>query len=126
MKPYDEWIKTNYPTRLEAVGMCGTATRRMCEAFPELARVAGWLSGRDHWWCVTPDGSIVDPTRVQYDFDGGDYRVFQPGDEVRVGKCMNCGEDIYRSVDCLEGAREIICSDECHASYSAYLMEGVR
>lgn len=40
----------------------------MVEAFPELKRVRGhyhcpWLSkAQPHWWCVDPDGNIVDPT----------------------------------------------------------------
>lgn len=119
MKQYDEWIKTNYPTRLEAVGMCLTATRRMVEAFPELRRVPGWVDGQDHVWCVTPDGSIVDPTRAQYGLVG-EYVAWEPGDEVCVGKCMNCGDMIYRHVDTLEGPRVTLCSDECYASYAAY------
>lgn len=121
MKQYDDWIKANYPTRLEAVGMCQSASRKMVEAFPELTRVPGWLDGRDHVWCVTPDGHIVDPTRAQYGLIG-EYVAWKPGDEVCVGKCMNCGMDIHRCVDSLEGAREILCSDECCADYAAYLM----
>lgn len=116
---YDDWIRINFPTRLEALGVCQSATKLMCDKFPELKRVSGWLDGRDHVWCVTSDGNIVDPTRAQYGLIG-EYVAWEPGDEVCVGKCMNCGEMIYRHVETLEGPRECICSDECHASYAAY------
>jgi hypothetical protein len=49
---------------------------------------------REHWWCETPDGTIVDPTASQFDFVG-EYVPWEPGAEVRVGRCMDCGEDIY-------------------------------
>jgi len=97
MNKYDEWI-ASYKYN-STVGMCGKATEEMCRVFPELTRVPGHvytMRGRlEHWWCVAPDGSIVDPTYSQ--FKGGvlQYELVRAEDEVRLGKCMNCGAEVY-------------------------------
>lgn len=84
-------------------GKCTTATREMVAAFPELRRVRGFVSvvgfgvgGDDveHAWCESDDGEIFDPTVKQFPAVA-DYRAFEPGDVVRVGKCMQCGFEIY-------------------------------
>jgi len=96
-KEYDEWI-ASYPHK-NRVGACGGATKEMCKEFPELKRVPGFVSTihglMEHWWCVAPDGSIVDPTKDQ--FKGGvlSYQEVGDSDSVRLGKCMNCGAEIY-------------------------------
>jgi len=89
----------------------------MQEAFPELRRVAGFVGAQEHFWCVSPTGEIVDPTAGQFRAEpkADDYREFQPGDEVRVGKCMNCGEPIYAKVESLDNPKHhrSACSHEC-------------
>jgi len=98
---YVDWIETHYPTVSTAFGACSAATTQMVAAFPELTRVPGhvqsYQSGRRaHWWCETSEGEIVDPTRIQFeDAVFLSYERFQPGQEVRVGRCMNCGEPIF-------------------------------
>lgn len=98
-KEYDDWIES-YPYK-DRVGMCGAATNEMCKKFPELKRVPGFVSTmyglREHWWCVSPDGSIVDPTKEQFKGVGGilSYQEVGREDSVRLGKCMNCGAEIY-------------------------------
>jgi hypothetical protein len=116
-REYEDWIRAykiehNWNVR----GLCSIATTRMAEAFPELTRVPGWCyhsTGSDeHWWLAAPDGTIIDPTASQ--FTGLlRYEPFKPGDEVRVGRCMNCGIGIYEAVDALSGPRRTSCSDEC-------------
>lgn len=97
---YAKWIRKNYPTRISALAVCQGATAKMVEAFPELKRVPGHVytvhfGRRAHWWCETPDGSVVDPTAAQFeDAFMLEYHPFEPGQEVRVGRCMNCGDDI--------------------------------
>jgi len=100
-------------------GTCQSATREMVETFPELKAIPGHVmvapAGRvEHWWCVTPQGEIVDPTAGQFGAGVGEYIPWTPGTQVRVGRCMNCGEDIYKAVEALGGDRECICSPECH------------
>jgi hypothetical protein len=106
-------------------GACMVATAEMCAAFPELTRVAGFCDGTEHFWCiVTATGEIVDPTAAQFEGNGElDYRPFTPGDVVRVGRCMNCGDHIYAAVGALgdEGHAQSICGDDCRREFAAYL-----
>lgn len=112
MDAYSEWIAKNIPTKCR--GMCSKATKDMVAAFPELTRVRGHYEcliwGRQpHWWCVTNDGMIVDPTASQFPSSGGEY-IPLPADFVDpIGKCWNCGEWVWD--ECFSGA----CSEECRA-----------
>jgi hypothetical protein len=117
---YDEWIAANYPTEREAYGKCAEATDAMQRAFPELQRVRGhyycfaW-GERSHWWLVTADGVIVDPTAVQFPSRGnGVYESWTDGAEEPTGKCPNCGGLVYGG--------GTVCSDECARDYEEYLM----
>lgn len=100
---YAAWISGYVLRRKSLRGMCLSAAREMIEHFPELRLARGFFCGGEHAWCVAPDGSVVDPTRAQYPVDWKDvYEEFRPGDTVRVGRCMNCGEGIYVEVDSLD------------------------
>jgi hypothetical protein len=59
------------------------------------------MGKRGHVWLVNPDGDVVDPTRGQFPGDIT-YEPWEPGDEVRVGTCMQCGAGIWRKVPSLE------------------------
>jgi hypothetical protein len=74
---------------------------RMVEAFPELIRMRGWWGWIEHWWCKTPDGTIVDPTRHQWPLDrDAVYKEFRDGvDPEPLGKCMNCGDYCWPYLD---------------------------
>ena len=123
---YVEWI-SNYIERkrargiLHLQGMCSHATAEMAAAFPELKRVPGWASdargSTEHWWLVTPDGLVVDPTASQF-VGEIKYKPFEPGDEVRVGRCMNCGIGIFAKVQDLNDPKygKSTCSSECEAT----------
>jgi hypothetical protein len=136
MHRYHDWIEAylskqpHYDGWPSLYGCCTTATKQMVEAFPELRRVAGFANHREHFWCVAPDGEVIDPTVKQFfrsetemrEFPV-EYREFQPGDEVRVGKCMNCGDPIYAQVERLDDpkAHRSVCSDECESALIAAL-----
>lgn len=121
---YAEWIAA-FVERSKGFtrGKCATATREMVAAFPELRRAGGFahvIWGRDqHWWCVAPDGSIVDPTASQFGLAG----VFQyeeldfndPATRARVptGHCMDCGGDVYGGAT--------FCGPECEAATTEYM-----
>lgn len=83
MSTYDEWI-SNYKYN-STIGMCDAATKEMCRVFPELTRVPGHvytMRGRlEHWWCVAPDGSVVDPTYGHGQFHGGVLQYDPVGEE---------------------------------------------
>lgn len=125
---YDNWIRSyeqeiGGPARTYA--KCAEATQAMAERFPELMRVPGHVETswgrRAHWWCKTPDGDIVDPTARQ--FPGGvfEYDEFKEGDPVRLGRCMNCGYEIWAPAD--KGVCNCICSPACGAELRADLGE---
>ena len=94
----------------------------MVKQFPELTIVKGHVEDlqwgrRSHIWLKTAEGEIVDPTVAQFP-SVMEYEEWEPGDEVRVGKCMECGEEIWRSVQTLDvedpGCRRpYFCSEEC-------------
>lgn len=128
MDLYETWI-AEYAARAKLYGQCEPATKEMAAAFPELSIVRGHVidgrwGKRAHWWLVTPAGEIVDPTAAQFPalFE---YEPWSPGQEVRVGRCMNCGDDIYLAVDTLdiEPPQKCICSEACARAFDAYLAE---
>ena len=126
---YRIWI-TNYITANNGIvyGRCVDASKKMVADFPELKVVPGFIETSyttdEHCWCVTSDGEIIDPTRAQY--QGQlilEYRAFKPGDRVRVGKCMECGEIITMAVQSLEvptlAPHHPFCSIDCNDSFIA-------
>lgn len=125
---YDGWIAEYLKAHDGFVlGDCHEATTAMVTAFPELQQVRGHVicpapwGKRAHWWCVAPDGKIIDPTRAQFTAGVLAYEPYVEGDEVRVGTCMNCGEAIWGDP---QRASTDICSQRCYESYAAYLMGG--
>lgn len=116
---YVDWIKTNVPDYASAFGQCASVTEKMAEAFPELKRVRGhyycyaW-GERAHWWLVTPDKEIVDPTCEQFPSKGrGQYDEWDESKEMPViSVCANCGEEFEGTGTC--------CSSGCHSAYVAY------
>ncbi len=98
---YAAWIaKAIAPEPHRVRGHCRMATGAMIEAFHELRQVRGYYlcphwGEQQHWWCVALDGSVVDPTAHQFPSKGqGLYRELA-GDELPVGKCMDCGSDTF-------------------------------
>ncbi len=117
---YAKWIANKLAIAdNNGYGLCADWTAEMVAAFPELTRVrghyycAGW-GEREHWWCTTADGTIVDPTAQQFPSKGRGH--YEPWDETQpepTGMCPNCGG--Y----CFGGSS--VCSDRCEHEYIAYL-----
>lgn len=118
---YAEWIAAYVAQHDDFVrGKCSQATKEMVEVFPELRRACGFAHvswGSDqHWWCVAPNGSVVDPTAGQ--FRGAiRYEELDPNDpttrrRVPTGVCMDCGGDVFNG--------DTFCSPECEAATTAY------
>lgn len=121
---YAEWIKAYVAKNNDFVrGKCQDACSEMRLQFPELRAAAGFAHvtwGRDqHWWCVAPDGTIVDPTKSQFEFgvvlQYEELDLNDPATRARVptGKCPNCGGECYNG--------DSLCSERCERSYLAYL-----
>lgn len=115
---YARWIAAYAEERNgNLTAQCGVATQRLVKDHPELERVRGGVvlftgNFAHHWWCITPDGTIIDPTAAQ--FTG--IVSYHPRDESQpapTGKCPNCGEYCYDDND--------FCSKRCERSYLAYL-----
>ena len=110
------WIKKNVDV---TYGFCGIITEEMQAAFPQLRRARGYYydslwGQRKHWWLVTPEGKVVDPTVSQFPGGpGGVYEELEDGDPIPSGVCPNCGHDVY------DGAE--FCNDKCSYEYVAYL-----
>lgn len=118
---YEEWVQANVD---QTYGKCAEVTLAMQKVFPELVRVRGcymcpiW-GERLHWWLVTPDGKIIDPTASQFPSKGAfEYVPLEEGAEEPCGICANCGEPSYAS----KGGGSTVCSDVCSKAYAAYLM----
>ena len=98
-------------------GMCQGACNEMLLVFPELKKVRGHYNGISHWWCVDPDGNIVDPTAKQFS-PGGTYTEYHGPDPV--GKCINCGEWVW-TMEFSSSACSEECSKELEAEYNGHL-----
>jgi len=123
---YAEWIKAYVDRTPHLLGRCKDAVDEMHAAFPELRPAKGYAQTlswgeRDHWWLVAENGAIVDPTEAQ--FPGGifHYREWLPGSLTRVGKCMDCGEYIWRCADTLEAATVTFCDEDCAARFERFM-----
>jgi hypothetical protein len=104
---------------------CEYVTQKMQLKFPELKRVRGFITypgmdpmkatnhpfnavGYMHWWLVTKDGEIVDPTVAQFAPHHPQYEEYceEHHGEMPSGKCYTCGGMCY-------GSNTTTCSIEC-------------
>lgn len=123
---YKEWIEKYIASNKFIAGLCASVTQDMCKEFSELKRIPGhviWADGssREHWWCEDQFGNIIDPTASQWPLLPAEYVAWKPGNEVCIGRCMECGDYIYAAPNSLDGARKEICSDKCYNAYANYL-----
>ena len=112
---YTRWVAENVT---ETYGTCAEVTAEMALTFPDLKRVRGhyycpiW-GERNHWWLVTQDGRVFDPTAAQFPSGGlGEYVEWEEGAKEPTGMCPQCGEPVYDGGTC--------CSQDCHTAYVAY------
>lgn len=109
---YGEWIKKNVS---EPYGKCKQYTDKMIKEFPELTQCKGFYycfawGQRQHWWCKTTEGKIIDPTADQFPSKGRGHYQELTDEQLPTGKCMNCGDYCYN------GSTNM-CSEECHNSF---------
>jgi hypothetical protein len=127
---YALWIESNVSTKGHAWGACSVMTAAMTGAFSELRRVRGhylctaW-GPREHWWCITPDGAIVDPTAHQFPsarkYPGSVDGVYQelPADAPEpIGQCMCCGDYCWEGTSPSSNACSLECALELEAEYN--------
>lgn len=116
---YERWINAFETEHDNFVrGKCAEATASMVIAFPELRRACGFAHtawGEDqHWWCVAPDGKIVDPTKGQFPYVSQyeEVDLADPHRPIPTGKCMDCGAPVFATT---------FCNDACSARTEDYL-----
>ena len=102
---------TNYG---EFRGRCKEMTDALVLEDASLRQVRGWylcpIWGKQaHWWCVKPDGTIVDPTVKQFPTAGvgAEYVEF----DGRV-ECEYCHKDTTEE-DAYMNGHHAYCSYEC-------------
>ncbi len=101
---------------------CREAVATLVALCPELKAIRGQVVMKDspdgdtrpwpHWWAVTADGVVVDPTAAQFP----SQLEYRPHDESKgppTGKCPNCGGLCHNHNYC--------CSDKCEREYVAYV-----
>lgn len=121
---HQEWIE-DWLSKNHALGRCEEASKEMAAAFDDLTIVKGHVycawGKRGHWWLTTSDGTIVDPTASQF-VALFSYEIWKPGDEIRIGKCMNCGAEIWESVQSIDrDYRKELCGEFCAREFEEYM-----
>ncbi len=99
-------------------GKCQQMSEAAAAADPTLRVVRGhylcpiW-GEQEHWWCVKPDGTVVDPTSAQFPSRGlGEYREW----DGKVS-CAECHKVMtLDQVGSAEG-RYAFCSSGCHGRF---------
>lgn len=80
-------------------GKCHVWSFEIRAYFPELKVVEGFYLHWEHFWCVEPDGTIVDMTLPQFFTETcvpENYKILdEENDDICVGKCMNCGWELF-------------------------------
>ncbi len=112
---YTLWIAQNVPA--DPWGKCEELTKRMALAFPELHRIRGHyncpIDGRlPHWWMLSPNGEVIDPTRNQFSSKGQGRYEPHVGPEP-TGTCLCCGALVYDG--------QTFCSQKCLSEMTAHL-----
>lgn len=102
---YQKWVLEN--VKNDGYGDCEQYSKAMAKAFPELTVVYGlyhcpiWGT-RNHFWCLTSDDKIIDPTKNQFPSKGiGLYCITYYCDQsVQVQKEQYAHIDVYRRGAC--------------------------
>jgi len=123
--PYIAWIGSFLEAGNPVYGRCKETCEQMQMVFPELVLVPGHVhttwGKREHFWLTLPSTNIViDPTATQFEriFE---YEVFMEGDPMRLGRCMDCGEEIWGLPN--TGVSTSFCDEVCAQATDRYLKE---
>lgn len=99
-------------------GKCREMSEDACNADPTLTLVRGhyycpiWNTEEPHWWCVRPDGTIVDPSKAQFPSKGlGTYTPFSG-----VIECSQCGKEMAEE-DASFDSNYAFCSTACNMRF---------
>lgn len=94
-------------------GKCKQFCEDLIKEDPTLTLVRGWYQcpvwgDQEHWWCKKPDGTVVDPTILQFPQPAiGVYKEF-----TGMCPCEVCGTETPEEETIFMG-RYPCCSDTC-------------
>ena len=112
-------IKTDYQVFR---GKCKEVCEHLQAVLPDLRLAKGWYNepGWDknschHWWLVSPEGTIVDPTAGQFPSKGISQLYEEFDEETTLLNCYECGKEItYDQAKKNSQGRYVLCSGECY------------
>lgn len=99
-------------------GRCKEFAEDAVKADQTLKLVRGWYicpfwGEEGHWWTVRPDGTIYDPTALQFPSKGtGEYVPFDG-----VVKCCNCNKSMPESDAWRLEGKYAYCSYRCYGEF---------
>ncbi len=103
-------------------GRCLELSKAAVAENPQLRLVRGyytcpiWNSVEPHWWTAWPDGTIHDPSRLQFPSKGlGFYQEFDGTID-----CSNCGKTMREEEADIDG-NYAFCSYKCHGRFVGVL-----
>ena len=106
---------TNNSNYLKYRGKCKELSESLVARDQTLRIVRGhyfcpiWNRDEPHWWCERDDGTIVDPTRLQFPSAGcGIYKEFDGTVE-----CAECGKTMLESEVSRTEGNYCFCSTRC-------------
>ena len=110
-------MKTEESNYMKYRGRCKEFCEKAIQEDPTLTLVRGhyfdfaW-GEQPHWWTVREDGSIYDPTALQFPSQGkGEYVPFNG-----IFQCSECGKDVKEEEADIEG-NFVFCSMLCHGRF---------
>jgi len=98
-------------------GRCKEFVDKAITDDPTLIAIRGYYydifeGRRAHWWCKRPDGSIFDPTALQFTTKGkGVYEEFDG-----IVECSECGKEMTEDEAIFE-SNYAFCSTKCHMRF---------
>lgn len=100
-------------------GKCKEMAEALVAQDPTLRLVRGFYydscwGEQPHWWCMKPDGTIVDPTALQFPTKGkGTYVEFDGTVE-----CAQCGKEVLeKNAEIADNGRYAFCSHRCYGLF---------
>jgi hypothetical protein len=99
-------------------GKCKEFCEEAIKNDPSLTLVRGyyycplWNTDEPHWWTTRPDGTIYDPTALQFGSKGmGIYTPFNG-----IVSCSECGKEVKEEDADIDG-NYCFCSTKCHCRF---------
>lgn len=106
--------QSNY---LKYRGKCKEFSEEEIKKDPTLTLVRGHyycpvFGEQPHWWCIKPDGTIIDPTALQFPSEG--KGTYVPLEEDFTVECTECGKELKENEIYGFASNYIFCSCACY------------